>query len=83
MWQAGIGTGRVRAISQSADDVPSLRSAAKKLGGSLIVEHAPSEVKRQLNVWGDLGDATGLMQRIKKQLDPNRLLSPGRFGPDI
>jgi FAD/FMN-containing dehydrogenase len=30
-------------------------------------------------VWDDAGPAGRLMQRIKAQLDPNNVLSPGRF----
>ncbi len=87
MWQASVGTGIVRVIGQatasSVAEIMSLRNAAKGLGGSLIIETAPSDIKSQLDVWGDLGDATGLMHRIKQQLDPTRMLSPGRFSPAI
>jgi len=30
-------------------------------------------------VWGPPGDAIGLMRRVKRQFDPDRQLSPGRF----
>jgi hypothetical protein len=49
------------------------------LGGSLIVESAPLEVKKSFDVWGDLGAAGNLMNRIKQQLDPDKLFSPGRI----
>jgi FAD/FMN-containing dehydrogenase len=90
MWHASVGVGRVRVIDQkgkSADtaiaDIGGLRSSAENLGGSLIIEDGPTEIRQQLGVWGDLGDSTGLMQRIKRQLDPDRILSAGRFSATI
>lgn len=82
-WQASVGTGLVRVISQSIDDIQSLRTAAKESGGVVIVEHAPPGIKHQIDAWGDLGDSTKLMQRLKDQLDPGHILSPGRFSPTI
>jgi glycolate oxidase subunit GlcD len=90
IWHASVGFGRVRVINprgSSAEtavaNIGSLRTAAEKLGGSVMIEEAPTEIKRQLDAWGALGDSTGLMQRIKQQLDPDRILSPGRFSVAI
>jgi glycolate oxidase FAD binding subunit len=88
MWHASVGVGRVRVIDQTSHEtalagIISLRSSAEKLGGSLIIEDGPTEIRQQLDVWGDLGDSAGLMQRIKRQLDPDRILSPGRFSAAI
>jgi glycolate oxidase FAD binding subunit len=47
--------------------------------GGLVVVEAPPELKRAVDVWGPPGDAIGLMRRVKRQFDPDRLLSPGRF----
>ncbi|HKO44731.1 MAG TPA: FAD-linked oxidase C-terminal domain-containing protein [Pyrinomonadaceae bacterium] len=84
-FQISIGTGGIRVFSQSADtaDIGALRSAANHLGGSLVIENAPPEVKQHFGAWGDLGNTTTLMERIKQQLDPDRLLSPGRFSANI
>jgi glycolate oxidase FAD binding subunit len=56
-----------------------LRERARHLGGNLVVENAPTEIKNEFDVWGDFGSVTGLMKRVKAQLDPNNMLSPGRF----
>jgi glycolate oxidase subunit GlcD len=82
--QISIGTGCVRvfAPSENTADISSLRAIAQRLGGSLIVENAPAPVK-QFDAWGDLGNTTTLMERIKQQLDPDRILSPGRFSANI
>jgi glycolate oxidase FAD binding subunit len=83
--QISIGTGYVRVFAPSAHpvDIGSLRRKADQPGGSLIIENAPPEIKKQFDAWGDLGSSTTLMERIKQQLDPDRLLSPGRFSPNI
>ncbi|HKO60261.1 MAG TPA: hypothetical protein VJV03_03800, partial [Pyrinomonadaceae bacterium] len=83
--QIGVGTGCVRVFMSPDDagDIVSFRVAAERLGGSLIIEKAPSEVKQQFDTWGELGNSATLMERIKYQLDPDGILSPGRFSANI
>jgi glycolate oxidase FAD binding subunit len=47
--------------------------------GSLVVAEAPPALKRAVDVWGPPGDAVDLMRRVKRQFDPDRQMSPGRF----
>jgi glycolate oxidase subunit GlcD len=90
MWQAGIGDGRIRLIDQAIDEtkqtddesimlVQSLRAGAEILGGGLMIENASTEIKSRVDAFGSFGDSAALMARIKRQLDPNRIYSPGRF----
>lgn len=93
MWHAGAGDGRVRVVERSRQTdngsdkcqdetiarLRELATNAKSLGGALIIEQASAELKQLLNAWGDLGSVTGLMQRVKNELDPGDILSPGRF----
>ncbi len=44
-----------------------------------VVEDAPPQVKRGIDVFGPEPPALPLMRSIKAQLDPNGVLSPGRF----
>jgi glycolate oxidase subunit GlcD len=90
MWHAGIGDGRLRAIAgaplyhrEAVRALEGLREKAETLGGSLVVENAPIEIKREFDTWGDFGSATELMKRVKQQLDPQDLLSPGRLFREI
>ncbi|HYT50120.1 MAG TPA: hypothetical protein VEL78_06995, partial [Pyrinomonadaceae bacterium] len=62
----------VRALEQ-------LRRKAENLGGSWVVNRAPLEIKNELDAWGSLGSAAELMKRMKVQLDPEHILSPGRM----
>ncbi len=93
VWSAGAGDGRVRVVQAlphtdngreelfktTADEITTLRAAAEQLGGTLIIEAAPNELKKLIGVWGDIGSAGEVMQRVKDQLDPANMLSPGRF----
>ena len=85
-WQAGLGDGRLRAMArtpvyhgEAVRALERLRRRAENLGGSLVVERAPAEIKNEIDSWGSFGSATDLMKRIKQQLDPENMLSPGRF----
>jgi glycolate oxidase subunit GlcD len=85
-WHASIGEGRLRAIArppvyhrEAVRALGRLRERAEKAGGSLVLESAPQEIKAEFDSWGGSGSATELMRRVKSQLDPQALLSPGRF----
>jgi glycolate oxidase FAD binding subunit len=89
-WHAGLGDGRLRAIAhapvyhrETVRVLEHLRQRAGNLGGNLVVENAPTEIKNEFDAWGEFGSVTGLMKRVKAQLDPNNLLSPGRFDGGI
>ena len=57
--------------------VGDLRQAAAGLGGHFIVEAAPLQVRKSIDIWPHRNDYT-LMKRLKTQLDPNNVLNPGR-----
>jgi FAD/FMN-containing dehydrogenase len=85
-WHAGLGDGRLRAIArtpvyhrEAVRALEGLRQKAESLGGSLVVESAPNEIRNEFDAWGDFGSTGELMKRVKAQLDPRNSLSPGRF----
>ena len=57
--------------------IDDLRQAAEGLEGFFIVEAAPLEVRKSVDVWPHRNDYT-VMKRLKTQLDPNNILNPGR-----
>jgi glycolate oxidase subunit GlcD len=86
-WHAGAGDGRLRVMArspayhqESVRVLERLRQRAENLGRSLVIEKAPVEIKQDIDSWGGFGSAGQLMKRVKMQLDPDNLLSPGRFG---
>jgi FAD/FMN-containing dehydrogenase len=59
--------------------VARLRQAATDLGGSLVIEHCPPDLKGHVDVWGAHGDDLEAMRKMKAAWDPQAVLSPGRF----
>lgn len=85
MWHASVGEGQVRGVeargvdyNQTVQRLHELRSQAESLGGSLVIEEADPDVKSRIDAWGGF-TASGIMQRLKYQLDSHNILSPGRF----
>ncbi len=74
----GNAEGRLQAES-AIKFIKKLTAEAIRNEGNLIIESSPSSIKKKVNVWGkSRGDAL-VMRRIKKQIDPRRILNPGRF----
>lgn len=63
--------------ADAAKIIGDLRQAAVGLGGFFIIEAAPLEVRKGVDVWPYRSDYT-VMKRLKTQLDPNNILNPGR-----
>jgi glycolate oxidase FAD binding subunit len=59
--------------------VAKARAALTARQGTLVIAEAPPALKRAVDVWGPPGDAVELMRRVKRQFDPDRQMSPGRF----
>jgi glycolate oxidase FAD binding subunit len=87
---AQVGTGVIKAegafathdsaaTSQVVNTLTVLQEDCRRVGGSLLIERAPVEIKQQMDVWGEVGPTIELMRAIKRQFDPNRILNPGRF----
>ncbi|HTV56407.1 MAG TPA: FAD-binding oxidoreductase [Terriglobia bacterium] len=66
-------------IASLPELVAQLRKAAIGKGGSLLIVRCPSEMKKQIDVWGPPGDDFVLMRKLKEVWDPKGTLSPGRF----
>ena len=77
LWQAGVGCGRIRMITDSESGLETanglyeaLRMAARTAGGTLIVESTMPELH---NSEGSEKGARELGRRIKRQLDPQHV----------
>jgi glycolate oxidase FAD binding subunit len=85
-WRAHIGHGTVYARISGTEEplvgvVDAVRALAQAEQGSLVVQSAPAEIVRSLDVWGAV-TAVDLMRRVKASFDPNNTLNPGRFVTD-
>jgi glycolate oxidase FAD binding subunit len=80
---ASAGTGIVRvALGPGGDLVAAIRRLRAEVGerfGTVQVEDAPLAVKEQVDVLGEPGSSLPIMRRLKQQLDPHGVMSPGRF----
>ena len=83
-----IGSGVLYAILPATSDtdyqslanvLTRLRQTAMSRQGNLIIEVAPPELKRHIDVWGSVEGTLSLMKQIKAKFDPAGLLNPGRF----
>jgi glycolate oxidase FAD binding subunit len=75
-FRADGGADRIMRLAGVVDPLRAFAAGAK---GSLVVLQAPPEVKATVDVWGPIGQSFALMQRLKDQFDPGRILNPGRF----
>lgn len=77
--RVGIEVGAGSAFEPIREALLSLRREAETLDGSLVLEAAPLSLKRSLETWGRVREGFSVMQRLKAELDPGALLTPGRF----
>ena len=56
-----------------------LLERAQELGGNAVLESGPQALKSKLDVFGETPRGFELMRKIKEKMDPNKILSPGRF----
>ena len=65
--------------SAAVDALKSLLNECTDRQGNMTIRRGPGEMKSKLPVWGATRSDFVLMKRIKEQLDPSSLMSPGRF----
>ncbi|MCH7812093.1 MAG: FAD-binding oxidoreductase [Chloroflexi bacterium] len=83
-----VGLVIVRLAGVPAERLAELIAAARlqveAAAGSLVVAAAPPAVKQRIDVWPAPEDTVlDLMQRLKREFDPNGTISPGRFAGGI
>jgi glycolate dehydrogenase FAD-binding subunit len=65
---------------EAATAIARLRDSVAGFGGSVIVRAAPRAVRAAVDPWGPVAPAAlAVMQRLKQEFDPRRILNPGRF----
>jgi glycolate oxidase FAD binding subunit len=84
-WQDGgplvayPDSGLVYSLTEDPDALADREEKARALGANLVVERAPASVKSECDVFGEIPGGFALMRGIKQKLDPEGILSPGRF----
>jgi glycolate oxidase FAD binding subunit len=59
--------------------IKKLTAEAVKNEGNLVIEYSPLLIKKKVDPWGKSRGESLIMRRIKKQIDPRRILNPGRY----
>jgi glycolate oxidase FAD binding subunit len=67
-------------VAGQAQLIAAIRERVHAGRGSVVVLEGSPDVKAQVDPWGDIGDAIGVMRAVKARFDPRHTLSPGR-GP--
>jgi hypothetical protein len=79
-WWASPGAGIAHwSFDRELESVRTVRAAAERAHGSLVVMAAPADVARQLGAWGTLPETIDVMRTLKRAFDPDAILNPGRF----
>lgn len=81
---ADIGAGIIRVAfdadeNRAVEQIKRIRASVEGAGGTLVIEKAPVEVRREADSWGDVGSTAPLMRSLKENFDPQSLLNPGKF----
>jgi len=78
-WIAEYGVGLVGAGYQgiSADGFAVGRAWAESVGGALVVEAAPDELRTELDAWGSPSQSVDLQRQVKARFDPAGICNPG------
>ena len=72
--------GRLGDPEAAAAAVASARAALAPLGnGAVVVVAAPAALRARVDVWGPAPAGIAVMRRLKRELDPDARLAPGRF----
>ena len=85
--QPGIGTAEASwsgdeaaaDLNELAEIIQGVRTDVASLGGSVVVQKCPTDLKDRVDVWGGEPSGIGVMRSLKAQYDPNNTMNPGRF----
>ena len=79
MAEPASGTAYVRVAPGAAVGLLDRMRGAVKGSGQVVVRRAPTASKDELDIFGPPPPGFALMRELKRTLDPNAILNPGRF----
>jgi len=84
--RAGIGVLHARLGTDAGVSkliVEELRSMLASSAGYVVLLRGSPELRANIDAWGPLGDAKRVMVAVKRQFDPNGILSPGQWPTEV
>lgn len=79
VWYPGVDVMHILDSTVDADHIRGVRAGLEASGGALIVERAPTEVRRAVGTWGTPRLPLEIARRLRSAFDPNGVLAPGRM----
>ena len=80
----GFVAGALEDAAPAAAAIDSARAVLAGLGnGALVLAAAPAALRARADAWGPPPPAIAVMRRLKRELDPDGRLAPGRFAGGI
>lgn len=79
VWIAQYGVGLVEAGFQriASDGFLAARDWAESIGGSLVIEATPDDLRTEVGAWGSPPQAVELQRQVKDRFDPAGICNPG------
>ncbi len=73
-------SGELEDAGRTAAAIESARASLRALGnGAVVLAAAPPELRPRVDPWGPAPSGIEVMRRLKRELDPEARLAPGRF----
>lgn len=72
-------TGALDDAAAAAGAIDAARGALLPGNGALVLAAAPAALRARVDVWGPTAAGLEVMRRLKRELDPDGRLAPGRF----
>jgi glycolate oxidase FAD binding subunit len=79
VWYPGVDVMHILDTVVDAEHIRGVRAGLEASGGALIVERAPTEVRRAVGTWGTPRLPSEIARRLRSAFDPNGVLAPGRM----
>jgi len=83
IWYASLGLGVLAGdpsdVEAASRALSQARLQLESLGGSLVLQAAPRQIRAAVGEWGSVAAAFPVMQKMKERFDPVHRLNPGRF----
>jgi glycolate oxidase FAD binding subunit len=79
VWYPGVDVMHILDTVVDAEHIRGVRAGLEASGGALIVERAPTEVRRAVGTWGTPRLPLEIARRLRSAFDPNGVLAPGRM----